>query len=349
MLQNFSADWVFPVSGAPVKNGVVGVSDSGTITYVYNENEGRHLTNVQKFKGAIVPGFINTHCHLELSHMRGMLPERTGLIQFIKNILSKRDATDEAIINAAVAADNEMFRNGIVAVGDISNRSVTSKVKMASKLYYYTFLEVLGIRGSAAQQVMDTAIELQREFSGLHSGIVPHAPYSVSLELLELIANVDHDKERILSIHNQETEEENSWFESGTGDFIDFYDMLGIDLSAVQPLKKRSINYYLPSMPAHQRLLLVHNTVSNADDIVYAGSQKKDLYWCLCPSANLYIENKLPDTELMIGSGIRITLGTDSLASNHQLNILKEMQVLQQHKKVGLTDLLLWGTLNGAE
>jgi len=98
-----------------------------------------------------------------------------------------------------------------------------------------------------------------------------------------------------------------------------------------------------------QKTLLVHNTVSSKADVEFAEKSHHDLYWCLCPQANLYIENTLPDVDLLISENVKITLGTDSLASNHQLNILSEMKTLQEHKKVDFDKLLQWATHNGAE
>jgi len=95
--------------------------------------------------------------------------------------------------------------------------------------------------------------------------------------------------------------------------------------------------------------LLVHNTFSTKADLAYAKTQHQKLYWCLCPNANLYIENNLPDVELMKNEAVKITLGTDSLASNHQLNILAEMYALQRDKNISFEESLKWATLNGAE
>jgi cytosine/adenosine deaminase-related metal-dependent hydrolase len=99
-----------------------------------------------------------------------------------------------------------------------------------------------------------------------------------------------------------------------------------------------------------QRLLLVHNTFSESTDIKMAEHFFSNVFWCLCPNANLYIENKLPDIDLFRAMKSKITLGTDSLASNHQLSILNEIYTIQRHfEEIPLTELIQWGTLNGAE
>ena len=119
-MQNFiSADWIFPVDAKPIANGVLEVTHDGEIIEVLTSAQAsvKGIENIQHYKGALVPGFINTHCHLELSHMKGLIAERTGLPDFIKQILAQRQQPEEEIIAAMQKADQEMYANGIVAVG----------------------------------------------------------------------------------------------------------------------------------------------------------------------------------------------------------------------------------------
>jgi len=98
-----------------------------------------------------------------------------------------------------------------------------------------------------------------------------------------------------------------------------------------------------------QKTLLVHNTFTSKADVEFAEAYHPNLYWCLCPNANLYIENRLPDVDMLRNAGVKITLGTDSLASNNRLSIFAEMQTLQINFGIDFDDLLKWGTINGAE
>ena len=97
---------------------------------------------LEYFKGIIIPGFINTHCHLELSHMKGRVPTGTGLLPFIQSVVQFRDFPMEEILDAIERADQEMYQNGIVAVGDISNKADTAACKDRSAIRYYTFVEM---------------------------------------------------------------------------------------------------------------------------------------------------------------------------------------------------------------
>lgn len=349
MLKYFSADWIFPVSSPPIKNGVVAVNTDGEIEKVLTQKEALNLDlDIIKYKGSIVPGFINTHCHLELSHLLGQIPEQTGLVEFVQSIIKSRQGDIEEIKTAMYAADQKMLENGIVAVGDISNQTSSKEVKAHSKIYYHTFIEAMGFNPERANAIMDYVKEIKQGFGALPTSIVPHAPYSVSPELFGLI-KVEAEKDNaFISIHNQETKDENAFFENKAGGFLALYEFLGLDISFFTPSKKTSLQTWLPYIK-EQKTLLVHNTVSNRADITFAKQNNKNLYWCLCPQANLYIENALPDVDLLIEENVKITLGTDSLASNHQLNILSEMITLQQYKQVTFEKLLSWATINGAE
>jgi len=347
MLKYFSADWVFPVSSSPIKNGVVAVNAVGEIQQVLAAGEAKNLDIVQ-LKGAIVPGFINTHCHLELSHMLGQIPEKTGLVEFVQQIIKNRQSDSGQIEAAMQQADRQMFENGIVAVGDIANQIASKKIKEKSKIHYHTFIEALGFNPERAEAIMDYLREIKQDFQPLPASIVPHAPYTVSPQLFELIRQEAEKANTFISVHNQETVDENTFFENKTGGFLKLYEFLGMDISFFEPTNKTSLKTWLHYIK-EQKTLLVHNTVSNKEDVEFAKQNNPNLYWCLCPQANLYIENTLPDVDLLMEEDVKITLGTDSLASNHQLNILTEMSILQQYKKVGFEQLLSWATINGAE
>lgn len=346
MQKIISANWIYPVDADPIENGALVIDTDGTILKVLTAAEAEGLENIVHYDGILVPGFVNTHCHLELSHMKGLIEEKTGLPNFIKEILAQRQQPEEDILVAMKRADEEMYHNGIVAVGDISNLLLSKSVKEQSKIYYHTFIEVFGFN-RPSESIIESGKQLKNDFSPLKASVVPHAPYSVSSGLFNEIANVTKDDD-VSSIHNQETMGETELFETGTGAFANFFADLGIDQSEAHNKGRNSLQYHLPQLAKNVNTLLVHNTFSSEADINFAKEQHQKLFWCLCPNANIYIENNLPDVDLFIKEGVNVTLGTDSLASNHQLDILVEMQTLQQRKNVAFNELLKWATLNGA-
>lgn len=343
-----SAAWIYPVSSAPLKNGVIAVDAGGTITAILTAREAENIKDIRYYDGALVPGLINTHCHLELSHLAGKIPEHTGLPGFVQQVMQQRSASAEEIESAMFRADEEMYQNGIVAVGDISNQPVSRGVKLQSKLYYHTFVEAMGFNPERSGEIIVKAIETKQAFAPLKATVVPHAPYSVSAALFNEINNVSGTEEESVSIHNQETADENAFFEQKTGHFLKLYEFLGLDISFFEAKGKSSLQSYLPLLSNLPKTLLVHNTFTNKADLEFAALIHPRLFWCLCPNANLYIENRLPDVGLLKDAGLNITLGTDSLASNHQLSILAEMLALQENTGVSFEELLRWATLNGA-
>lgn len=350
MPKYFTADYILPVSTKPIPNGVVAVNEQGEIVGVYPKDSAE-LKNqpTEKLKGIIVPGFINTHCHLELAHLQDKLPRQQGLIAFIKGVLGLRQFDEAEVAKAMQAADEEMHQNGIVAVGDISNQSRSRSIKEKSKLYYHTFIELIGLNPAVAKEVFERGLKLKEEFGELPSSIVPHAPYSVSKELLREIYNYSKKRANPISIHNQETEEENKFYRYRSGEFLDLYDHLQQDISFFKPQARNSLQTFTPSFPENQRILLVHNTYTSLKDLYFVKRFNRDVYWCFCPNANLYIENRLPKVELFLPQNFNITLGTDSYASNDKLCILSEMKTLHEHfPKLELTETIKWATLNGA-
>lgn len=350
-MKSFKADYVYPVCADPIKNGVVTVDDTGKIISVTDDTSPPTSNNpIESLNGIIVPGFINTHCHTELSHMKGRIAAGGGLISFIKDVLSTRTADQAEVLAAAEAADQQMYDNGIVAVGDISNNSITAPIKAKSKLYYHTFIEILGFLPDKADELFEKALETSEEFKPQPTSITAHAPYSVSKELFKLIKKHSDTGTNLLSIHNQECEDENKFYRYKLGGFIDLYKHLGVDIGYFRPQARNSVQSIIPLLTNRQKILLVHNTCTNLKDIYFIKRFDKKINWCFCPNANLYIEKRLPKIDLFVNQGLNITLGTDSLASNSKLCILSEMVTLQQNfKSLSIDTLLEWATINGAK
>ncbi|HEY8782755.1 MAG TPA: amidohydrolase family protein [Mucilaginibacter sp.] len=350
-MKSFKADYVFPVNTDPIKNGTVTVDDSGKIISVTGENTISETNNVpvEHLTGIICPGFINTHCHLELSHLKGKIAPQKGLVNFIKDVQKFRGADTAEILDAATEADNEMYQNGIVAVGDISNTNISIPIKADSKLYYHSFIECFGFVPDLAALAFNNALALLDEFKPQSASITAHAPYSVSKELFKLIRRYSEKGKNLISIHNQECEDENKFYRYKQGGFIDLYDSFGIDISYFKPHARNSLQSIVPLVTNKQDILMVHNTCTNLKDIYFIKRLDRKIHWCFCPNANLYIENILPRIGLFTDKGFNITLGTDSLASNSSLCILSEMRTLQQNfPALSTAQLIEWGTINGA-
>ena len=299
------------------------VDDSGVIIEIIDPlTYGELPSGIIKHEGFLCPGFVNMHCHLELSHLKGKFAEKTGLVGFIDQMRLSRHG--EMIQESIAAADREMTENGIVAVGDISNSDHTIEIKKTSAIYYHTFVELFDIAPGRAEKVFKEGQILLKQFSdsGLSASLVPHAPYTVSPALLSLLSKAYFNSAQLATIHNQETEDEDKMFHSQSGGIYDFLVGLNPAVKEHNHENDSSLEYILDHLHHFEKLLLVHNTFTKEEHIKEADEFSDDLYWCFCPNANMYIENRLPDVEIFRHNNCKITVGTDSYASNKTLSIV---------------------------
>ena len=351
-MEKYSADLIFTLNGDPLRDHVVITDDLGTILSI-DQKSNHKDGDVRTVKGIITPGFINSHCHLELSHMKGLVDTGTGLLPFIESVVKYRDFPEEQIMDAIAIADQEMYDGGIVAVGDISNKTDTANTKRKSRIRYYTFVEMFDfMQDSMTDSVINqyqAVYNGQSDENGNRKSFVPHAPYTVSDDLYKFI-NGKNSSDCTVSIHNQETPHEDALFKDKKGGFLDFYKMFGFTLDNFQATGKSSIQYAMNHLDPSVRNLFVHNTMTTSEDIELAHNWSSGVYWATCANANLYIENRLPDYKAFIDSNARMTIGTDSLTSNWQLSILEEIKTIRKYKSyVPLETLFTWACKNGAE
>jgi cytosine/adenosine deaminase-related metal-dependent hydrolase len=354
LYRKFSADYIF--TGYEILQEQVLITDTkGAVVDIVDKKEAGE--GIEVFKGLLSPGFINCHCHLELSHMKGLVPKHTGLVDFVLKVVNERHFEKVEILLAIENAENEMLQNGIVAVGDICNNTFTIPQKSKGRLHYHNFIEASGFPPSVAGLRFQRAVEFYNSYavSLPANSIVPHAPYSVSPEIFGMINEFPGNN--LLTIHNQETAAENELFENGIGDLLRMYEKMGIDISFFKPTGKTSLQTWLPHFTKVQTIILVHNVSTSNDDIEFtklithnSSRPRRDItFFCLCPNANLYISNTLPDVNKLAAHECNIVLGTDSLASNDQLSILEEIKTLQKNfPGLKLSTLLQWATINGA-
>jgi aminodeoxyfutalosine deaminase len=354
-VRKITATYIFPGNQPPIKNGILACSSDGTILEISGNNEKiKEQAGLEYYSGILVPGFVNTHCHLELSHLKGKIGEKTGIGGFVGQINQLRNQETENTEKAIQVADRKMWASGTAAVGDISNSTLTMETKKISKIYYHTFIESFGFHPSRAERAFDIAQFVQFQFreKGLANCIVPHSPYSVSKSLFEKIKQNAIIEKSILTIHNQESESESEFYNKGTGAIINhLQNNLGIDTSHWQPTGKSSLVSVLEYLPAENQLLLVHNTFTKKEDLdeLRKIRSTENTFLVLCPNSNLYIENQLPPVPLFRDENLNICIGTDSLASNHELSVLAEMITLQLNfPEIKLEELIQWASINGA-
>ena len=348
-MKHFSAQYIFTNDGPPLKRGIVTVENDGTITGV-EDSDGNlsEKTSVEFHNGIIIPGFVNCHCHLELSHMKDLIPPKKGLAEFLKYFGNRRDNSDENIPVFISRADNEMYSDGVVLCADICNTRLTFDIKKKSRIKYINLLEVFGIDPEKAHRRMDEIKQLSniaRDYR-IPSWIVPHTAYSLSLTLFRLL-RAETDSNKITSVHFMETDCEKSFLKYNDGPILESYKESGLEIEVLETVEDHEtaiLNEITPS----GNLILVHNTFADRNTVKKV-NKRENLFWCLCPNANLYIEDQVPPVDMLIEENCRIVTGTDSLASNSHLSILEELKTLHKYYPwVPLQELIRWATINGA-
>ena len=313
--------------------------------------------DILELEGIITPGLINCHCHIELSHLKNVIPPHTGLVAFLCSVVTKRGFDPELVQEEIAKAEQEMYDNGTVAVGDICNTADAVRVKSNSRMRWQSFIEVLSFTDARAAENMahyENVLQAHRQaLPAPHRNVLtPHAPYSISARTFELLNAATSGS--IISIHNQEHPAEDELYKTGGGGFLQLFNIFGVTESPFPVTGKSSLQSYLPHFTNGQTIFLIHNTYMPQEDMVFANAYAKEkklrLVYCLCPNANLYIENKLPPIERLMANGCHMVLGTDSYSSNWQLSIAKEIQVIHHHfPSLELATILQWATSNGAK
>src|SRR5512133_920615 len=349
-MKRFTAQYVITNSGLPLKRAVISTEDDGTIISVEDTaGELREKHSTEFYNGIIIPGFVNCHCHIELSHLKGSIRNAEGLGDFIEQVRNYRNNKSESIHSAVRSADNYMFSEGIVLCADICNTSDTFSIKKESRIRYLNLLEVFGIdpekalkRMEELMKVASTAEEMDLDYS-----LVPHSVYSMSLTLLRLLKK-ESSENSVTSVHFMETSGEESFLIDRTGPLMSSYIRSGLIPTRLETAKNH-VDAILNEITESGNLILVHNTFCDKNTISMI-KQRDNLFWCLCPKSNIYIENKLPPVDLLIQEGCEIVVGTDSLASNSTLSILEEIKTIQYNfPHIPLEDLISWATMNGAK
>ena len=357
--RKFKSDLLFTGKDLLDNGSVLVTNEEGRIEKIIPAEEAGD--EVEIFRGVLCPGFINTHCHLELSHLKGVISKGSGLVNFLIRVIKERSFPEQVIREAIIKAEAEIYQAGTVAVADICNTNDSLFIKNSSNICWHNFIEVTGFTNQPEHRFL-FASRLLREFEANNSqvnrltrirnqhSLAPHAPYSVSDQLFGLINQAAGE---VITIHNQESAAENQLYIGKSGKLFDLYNALKIDTSFFQPSCRSSVQTYLPLLDHSSHLILVHNSFTSEEDIhfikTHTRETRQQVFFATCINANIYIESTLPPLKLLRENNCVITLGTDSYASNNSLNLLDEIKSIQiNFPTIHLPEILSWATINGA-
>jgi len=349
-MKRFTAETIYTLTGEPLHHAFVEVEEDGTIV-----RAGECPATEKVEEGVLCPGFVNAHCHVELSYMKGLFRKGTGMAGFIDQINALRDTSSmEDKQRALKEAMDSMWAQGVQAMADISNCADSFPAKAAHPMYTRTFLEVFGAQPSECDDVMRYVCGLQEQAHaiGLDAAPTPHSCYTMSPELVSASSAAGLE-DGFLSFHSEESDEEEEMMMYGRGPMWDNRVANGIPTPPVTGTS--SLEYFLMRLkaaglptPVQGHVLLVHECCLTAEGAAAAKAALAQPFLAVCPLSNLFIHKMLPPIPVMKESGIPICIGTDSLSSNDQLDMLAEMECLQEAFGLSLQEVLTWACLNGA-
>lgn len=346
---------------------VVTIDNGGIISDLSFCPRPDRLCGVEYYNGILIPAMINAHCHLELSWMKGRLAPGGGLAAFAQGIAAERQklchsADSMRSISSSIDYWNaKMYSDGVGLVADTCNNNVTFATKLGSAIRYHSFVELFGFAPGGEERA--AALMAEARGNTLAASTTPHSAYSLNdsrfkcavedfsdrktgCEATAVDGRTDSGCRRSpLSIHFMESEQERQLFEN-KGELWEWYRRAGFDLDFAGRYASPA-ERVLHLAPKERRIMLIHNTFIEEDELAALASHYgENLTMTLCPCSNLHITGTLPPVEMIMRSGVRIAVGTDSLASNRELSLVDELKLFPQ---VSLTELLRWATLSGAE
>lgn len=338
----YHARWVLPISAAPIENGTVAVAD-GRITYVGPRANAPRGEDSDLGAAILMPGLVNTHTHLELTVMRGFL-EDLDFAQWIMRLNRVKRAVlhREQMLDGARLGVEEGLLAGITTYADTCDTGVAFDAMLEAGVRGVMYQEVFGPDPAVcAQSMAELRAKVktlrERETTLVRIGVSPHAPYTVSDVLYESVAQYAADERLPVAVHIAESDVERMLVERGEGVFAEGLRKRNITISrrassSVELLKRTRI--------LDRRPLMIHCVrVHEGDIALIAGSKSPVAH---CPASNAKLGHGTAPVVEMLGAGITVGLGSDSVASNNSMDILAESRaaVLAQRARLGRHDVL---------
>ncbi|MFO0789115.1 MAG: amidohydrolase family protein [Pirellulales bacterium] len=356
MPNSLRARYVFPVDRPPIEDGVV-VLQGERILAVGGRDIGDNAVDLGEV--ALLPGLINAHTHLELSNLRQPLGQPGMLlVDWVRLVISERGRRDYTVDTAIESGLRESLAAGVTSVGDIS--SVAGQAPPSTQLDLTRFLEVIAFSRARAESAfgalaarlssqLSASGRVQRAQTDIRLGISPHAPYTVSPELLaKLIALAQHQRLPV-AMHIAESREERQLLEHGTGPFQELLDERSMWDAAAITRGSRPLDY-LRALAEAPRALAIHGNYLDAAELKFLAERRVNMSLVYCPRTHRFFQHEPYPLAQALAAGVRVAVGTDSRASNPDLSVLAELQFIsRQNPTLDPYLILSMGTIDGAE
>ena len=339
----YTARWIVPIESDPIEGGWIRI-------------EGERVVEIQPSKpprsaidlgdSAILPGLVNAHTHLEFSDLQEPIGERgTALPDWIGKVIESRSATTDQEKRSAIESGiNESVAAGVRLIGEIASPPCQYQ---GDTVDLVAFAEVIGLSESRWRERMQAAQDHNRLFdSGAWS---PHAPYSTSMPAIEACVQRSIDTRRSLAMHVAESPAERELLCNGTGPFADSLRSIGVWNDGQFPWQATSVVELIDMLSRSPLALLVHGNDLREKEIA-AIAKYAHLSVVYCPRTHYFFGYDRHPVSEMLAAGIRVALGTDSRASNPDLNLWSEVQFLLNHRMdIAPDNVLKMATMWGAD
>lgn len=353
--QDFIADWILPISAPPIRHGLIRMAGARIVELRESRSEDQGIRLPPH--AMIVPGFVNAHTHLEFSNLRTPLGRRgIGMSAWIRDVLRERarraeigdvaESRDRAILDGLAESE----RHGVSLLAEISIAPWDPAPYRDSRVASVLLLEQLGMREDTVESRKEELWSAWERIAGTNRGeqvgVSPHAPYSLHPRLFESIMSLAIQEDALVAMHLAESREEIQFLETGHGPFREFL----TELNLFDPAQRLcSIDYCLDWLSRARRGLVIHGNYLRPKQLDWIASFP-EMTIVYCPRTHDYFGHDDYPLAEMLKRGIRVAIGTDSRASNPDLDLLAELRmVAAKFPELSAATILEMGTARGAE
>ena len=332
---HYRAEWVLPISRPPIRGGWIAV-DGDRVVNVF-ESAPRRLVDPTDLGGvAVLPGLVNAHTHLELSYLRGQIPAGGSFVDWIRGVIDTRrrypDPRAPEIVNSVYAAISEAVAAGTALVGDISNTLVTNDPLVRSPLAAVVFFELIRFKAADATAAVDQALDAIGQVARsdhVRASLAAHAPYSVAPAVFKALrASMTGHLLPPCSVHLSESVEEVEFIRTGRGPWRALLEDLGVWDPTWTPPSRSPVEFLDDIGFIGSGTLAIHGVQMTNTDLRTLAARGATLV--TCPRSNLHTGAGTPPIARFYQSGVRVAVGTDSLASVDDLNVFAELAAMRR-------------------
>ncbi len=341
-----AASWIVPVSRDPIRGGWLRAK-AGRIVEI---GEGATPAEAEDLGDvAVLPGLVNAHTHLEFSDCKTPIGQKgVPLHKWIGKVIAAQGATTPESKAAAIAAGlRELQETGTRIAAEITTPPCNYPAHNDPQIELVTFAEVLGLNSDRADERLEAAAA--HNLADQNGAWSPHAPYSTSLQTIDACIDMARQHKRPLAMHVAESPAERELLSNGSGPFADTLRSLGVWRDDLFPWGDNPFGMLINRLSRAPRVLLIHGNDLNDEEI---GCLRKhpNITVVYCPRTHHFFEYEKHPADRMLTAGVRVALGTDSRASNPDLNLWREVQFLLQHRTdLAPANILRMATRNGAD